>query len=62
MYKNRELKSMFYLNGFSLLKTKPTRIIKDSPTLIDIIATNTVENISHADVIGKRLSHHGMVV
>ena len=53
---------MFYLNGFSQLIAKPTRIIKDSPTLIDIIATKTVENISHANVIGKRLSHHGMVV
>ena len=53
---------MFYLNGFSQLIAKPTRIIKDSPTLIEIIATKTVENISHANVIGKRLSHHGMVV
>ena len=42
---NLEFKSMFNLNGFTQLMTKPTRITKDSQTLIDIIATNSVENV-----------------
>ena len=59
---SKEFKSMFYLNGFTQLITKPTRITKDSQTLIDIITTNSVENISHIDVIAKSLSDHDMVV
>ena len=59
---SKEFKSMFYLNGFTQLITKPTRITKDSQTLIDIITTNSVENISHIDVIDKSLSDHDMVV
>ena len=59
---NKEFKSMFYLNGFTQLITKPTRTTKDSQTLIDIIAANSVGNISHVDVITKSLSDHDMVV
>ena len=59
---NKEFKSMLYLHGFTQLITKPTRITKDTQTLIDIIATNSVENISHVDVIAKSLSDHDMVV
>ena len=58
---NKEFKSMLYLHGFTQLITKPTRITKDTQTLIDIIATNSVENISHVDVIAKSLSDHDMV-
>ena len=58
---NKDFKSMFYLNGFSQLITKPTRVTIDYQTLIDIIATNSVENISHIDVSAKSLSDHGMV-
>ena len=53
---------MFYLNGFTQLITKPTCRTKDSQTLTDIIATNSVENISHVGVIVKSLSDHNMVV
>ena len=60
--KNKEFKSMFYLNGFTQLITKATRITKDFSTLIDIIATNSVENISHVEVIAKSLNDHDMVV
>ena len=59
---NKEFKSMLYLHGFTKLITKPTRIIKDTQTLIDIIAKNSVENISHVDVIAKSLSDHDLVV
>ena len=59
---NKEFKSMLYLHGFTQLITKPTRITKDTQTLIDIIATNSVENISHVDVIAKSLIDLDMVV
>ena len=59
---NKEFKSMFYLTGFTQLITKPAGTTKDSQTLIDVIATNSVENISHLDVIAKNLSDHDMVV
>ena len=51
--RNKEFKSMFYLNGFTQLITKPTRKTEDSQTLIDIIVTKSAENISHDDVIAK---------
>ena len=59
---NKEFKSIFFLNGFTQLITKPARTTKDSQTLIDIIATNSVENISSVDVIVKSLSDHDMIV
>ena len=59
---NKEFKSMFYLNDFTQLITKPTRTTKDSQKLIYIIAANSVGNISHFDVITKSLSDHDMVV
>ena len=59
---NKDFKSMFYVNGFTQLITKPTRTTIDSQLLIDIIATNSVENISHVDVIAKSLNDHDVVV
>jgi hypothetical protein len=40
---------------------KPTRICKDSSTLIDIIATTNIKNISITEVISLSLSDHDMV-
>ena len=59
---NKEFKLMFYLKRFTQLITKPTCIAEDSQTSVNIIAANSVGNISHVDIIAKSLSHHDVVV
>jgi len=58
---NDNVKQSLTLNGFQQHITKPTRITKNSSTLIDIIATNK-SNIARTDVIPLSLSDHDMVI
>lgn len=58
---NDNVKNILTIHGFKQLITKPTRVTKNSKTLIDIIATNK-ENISKTDVIPVSLSDHDMVI
>lgn len=59
---NEDIKHLLTLNGFSQMVDKPTRITKESSTLIDIIATNKSENIVITDVIPVSLSDHDMII
>ena len=57
---NKEFKTILSLNGFHQLIKKPTRVTRDSSTIIDIIATNK-NNIKTVRVIPSTLSDHEMV-
>ena len=57
---NREFKSILSLNGFKQLIRQPTRVTKESSTIIDIIASNK-DNIKNVKVIPSTLSDHEMV-
>lgn len=56
------LKETFIDFGYDQLITMPTRITKDSKTLIDLILTNSPVNISHSNVIPCSLSDHSMIM
>ena len=58
---NKDIKSIIYQNGFNQIVTKPTRITKDSKTLIDIIATIYPANITPSTVVATSLSDHDLV-
>lgn len=58
---NKDIKSIIHQNGLTQVIKKPTRITKDSKTLIDIIATNHPGNITTSDVIATSLSDHDLV-
>ncbi|XP_048582992.1 uncharacterized protein LOC5512908 isoform X1 [Nematostella vectensis] len=57
----RQLKSIFSCLDFKQLITKPTRIIKDSKSLVDLIAVNCPMNIRDSGVISSHLSDHELV-
>lgn len=59
---NKELKSIIQQNGFTQIIKNPTRITKDSNTLIDIIATNYPANIVSSCVTATSLSDHDLVI
>ena len=58
---HHELKDSLTLNGFKQLIKKATRITEHSRTLIDVILTTQVSNISKSDVIPSDLSDHDMI-
>ena len=58
---NPDIKDTINLFGFKQVITQPTRITDISSTLIDVIITNKVSNISTTDVIPLSLSDHDMV-
>lgn len=58
---NKDIKSIIQVNGLTQIIKKPTRVTKDSKTLIDIIATNNPANIVTSDVIATAISDHDMV-
>ena len=60
--KNIDLKNTLTINGYKQVITKATCVTKDSSTLLDIIASNKPNNISHSGTIPASLSDHDMVV
>ena len=58
---NKEIKSIFQLNGFSQLIKETTRIDDDTRSLIDIIATNNASTIRKTGVIPTCPSDHEMI-
>ena len=48
---HKEIKYIFTAFGLKQLVTKPTRITENSSTLIDVVLTNTPENISQCDTL-----------
>ena len=57
----KQLKALFWTLYFKQLINEPTRITKDSDTLINLIATNNPQYISDSGVISTSLSDHEMV-
>ena len=58
---HKEIKYIFTAFGLKQLVTKPTRITENSSTLIDVVLTNTPENISQCDPLLSSLSDHEMI-
>lgn len=58
---NQDIKTLFKINGFKQLVKKPTRITENTSTQIDVILTNSPENIVHTDVMMTNLSDHEMI-
>ena len=51
-------KNNLALNGLSQMNNSPTRLLKESSTIIDIIASNKDSNIKVAVTIPTSLSDH----
>ena len=56
------LRNIFIDFGYDQLITAPSRITKDTKTLIDLIFTNSPVNISRVNVISCSLSDHSMIM
>ena len=57
----KQLKSLFKSTSFKQLIASPTRMVKDSASLIDLIATNCPQNIRNFGVVSLHLSEHELV-
>ena len=57
----KQLKSLFRTLSFTQLIDSPTRITKDTSTLLDLIATNCPQNVSKSGVISSGFSDHEMI-
>ena len=57
----KQLKSLFRTLSVTQLIDSPTRITKDTSTLLDLIATNCPQNISKSGVISSGFSDHEMI-
>ena len=49
------------MNGFKQLIKKPTRIAENTSTIIDVLLTNSPENVVRTDVITTNFSDHEMI-
>lgn len=58
---NIEFKAILNLHGLKQLITAPTRITKDTRTLIDIIATTNYQNVKCSCTIPSGIADHEMV-
>ena len=58
---HQDIKTLFSTNGFKHVIKKPTRVTENTSTVIDVILTNSPENIIHTDVITTNLSDHEMI-
>ena len=58
---NKEFKSIITANGFRQIVTEPMRVTDISSSLIDLVFTNYLVNITHAYVIISSVSDHNMI-
>ena len=58
---HRDVKSCLSMNGFKQLIKKPTRITKNTSTIIYILLTNSPQNVVRRDVITTNFSDHEMI-
>ena len=58
---NKEIKHIINVNGFKQIIKAPTRITKDSKTLIGVIATTHEQNIVHSITYANSISDHDLV-
>ena len=56
-----EFKSIFRLQGYKQVIKSPTRITKDSSSLIDLIFSNKPSNLSSTAVVSASLSDHDLI-
>ena len=49
------------MNGLKQLIKKPTRITENIPTIIDVLLTNSSENVIRTDIITTSFSDHEMI-
>ena len=48
---HHDIKSCLSMNGFKQLIKRPTRITENTSTIIDVLLTNSLENVVCTDVI-----------
>lgn len=60
-HESKQLKTIFRIQHFIQLIKEPTRIDRNSKTLLDLIATNCPQNIKCSGVISYNLSDHELV-
>ena len=58
---HRDVKSCLSKNGFKQLIKRPTRITGNTSTIIDVLLTNSLENVVRTDVITTNFSDHEMM-
>ena len=58
---NKQFKDMMKMNGFKQIITSPTRITKDSSSLIDLSFVNKPAHFPKSNVIESSLSDHEMI-
>ena len=58
---NRSLKNILMGQGFSQKITEPTRVTKESKSLIDVVLTNASNHLAKSIVIDSCLSDHCMI-
>ena len=58
---HRDVKSCLSMNGFKQLIKTPTRITENISTIIDVLLTNSPENIVRTYVITTNFSYHEMI-
>ena len=58
---HRDVKSCLSMNGFKQLIKKPTTITENTSTIIDVLLTNSPENVVRTDVITANFSDHKMI-
>ena len=58
---NKEIKHIINVNGLKQIIKAPTRITKDSKTLIDVIATTHEQNIANSITYANSISDHDLV-
>ena len=58
---HRDVKSCLSINGFKQLIEKLTRITDNTSTIIDVLLTNSPENVVRTDVVTTNFSDHEMI-
>ena len=58
---HRDVKSCLSMNGFKQLIKKPTRITENTSTIMDVLLTNSPENVVRTDVITANFNDHEMI-
>ena len=58
---NKQFKDMMKMNGFKQIITSPTRITKESSSLIDLIFVNNPAHFPSSKVIASSLGYHEMI-
>ena len=58
---HRDIKDIIRINGFKQIIDKPTRVSKNTKSLIDIIASNNSSKIADSIVVANSISDHDII-